>query len=63
MEFEILTADETSMLVFQAVTSCVLVGRNQRFGGTYYLHLQSFIHTALKLKKQRTTSGIVVSGN
>jgi hypothetical protein len=33
----------TSKLVFWVLTPCGLVGRYQRFGGTYYLHLQTFV--------------------
>jgi hypothetical protein len=40
MGFEVLTAVKTSMLVFWVVTPCRPVGRYQRFGGTYCLHLQ-----------------------
>jgi hypothetical protein len=40
MRFEILTAEKMSMLVFWVVMPCGLVGRHQRFGGTYSLHLQ-----------------------
>jgi hypothetical protein len=30
------------MLIFWVVTPCELVGGYQRFGGTYYIHLQDF---------------------
>jgi hypothetical protein len=40
MKFEVLTAVKMSMLFFWIVTSCGLAGRYQRFGGTYFLHLQ-----------------------
>jgi hypothetical protein len=40
MRFEVLTAVKMSILVFWVVTQCGLVGRYQRFGGTYCLHLQ-----------------------
>jgi hypothetical protein len=42
MRFEVLTAVKMLMLVFWIVTPCGLVGRYQRFGGTYCLHLQVF---------------------
>ena len=31
------------IVLFQFTTSCSLVGRHHRFGGTYYLHLQGRI--------------------
>jgi hypothetical protein len=34
--------DKISMLVFWVATSCGLVGRYQRFGGTYCLHFQGW---------------------
>jgi hypothetical protein len=40
MRFEVLTAVKTSMLVFWVVLLCGLVGRDQRSGKTYCLHLQ-----------------------
>jgi hypothetical protein len=42
VRFEVLMAVKMSMLVFWIVTPCELVGRDQRFGGTYYLHLQGW---------------------
>jgi hypothetical protein len=41
MRFEVLTAVKMSMLVFWVVMPCGLVGKYQRFGGTYCLHLFS----------------------
>jgi hypothetical protein len=38
MRFEVLTANVDVGL--NVVSSCLLVGRYQRFGGTYCLHLQ-----------------------
>jgi hypothetical protein len=35
MNLEVLTAVKISMLFFWVVTSCALVGRYQRFGGTF----------------------------
>jgi hypothetical protein len=40
MRFEVLTAAKMLMLFFWIVTPCTLVGRYQRFGETYCLHLQ-----------------------
>jgi hypothetical protein len=40
MRFEVLPAVKMSMLVFWVVKPYGLVGRDQRFGGTYCLHLQ-----------------------
>jgi hypothetical protein len=31
------------MLIFWVLTLCGIVGKYQRFGGTYYLHLQGFL--------------------
>jgi hypothetical protein len=42
MRFDVLTAVKMSMLVFWVVTPCGLVGRYQRFGGTYCLYLQDW---------------------
>jgi hypothetical protein len=39
--FEVFTAVKMLMLFFWVITSCGLVGRYQRFGGTYCLHLQA----------------------
>jgi hypothetical protein len=41
LRFEVLTAVKMSVLFFWVVTLCGLVGKYQRFGGTYCLHLQS----------------------
>jgi hypothetical protein len=40
MRFEVLTTVNFPMLVFWIVTPCGLIGRYQRFGETYCLHLQ-----------------------
>jgi hypothetical protein len=40
MRFDVLTAMKMSISVFWAVTPCGLVGRYQRFGGIYCLHVQ-----------------------
>jgi hypothetical protein len=40
LRFEVLTALKMSILVKWVVTPCGLVGRYQRFGGTYCLHRQ-----------------------
>jgi hypothetical protein len=40
MIFEVIMAAKISMLFFWVVTPCRLAGRYQRFGGTYYFHLQ-----------------------
>jgi hypothetical protein len=40
MRSEVLTTVKMSILVFWVVTPCGLIGRYQRFGGIYYLHLQ-----------------------
>jgi hypothetical protein len=40
MMFEVLTAVKMSLLFFWVVAPRVLVGRYQRFGGTYCVHLQ-----------------------
>jgi hypothetical protein len=40
MGFEVLTVVELSMFVFWVVTPRGFVGRYQRFGGTYFFHLQ-----------------------
>jgi hypothetical protein len=40
MRFDVLTAVRMSMLLLWVVTPCELVGRYQRFGETYCLHLQ-----------------------
>jgi hypothetical protein len=36
---EVLTAVKMSMLVFWVVKLCGLIGRYERFGGTYCFHL------------------------
>jgi hypothetical protein len=41
MTFEVLTAVKMSMVVFRVATQCGLIGRYQRFGGTYCFHLKS----------------------
>jgi hypothetical protein len=43
MRSVVLTAVKMSMLVFWVVTPCGLVGRYQRFRGTYCLLLQGFL--------------------
>jgi hypothetical protein len=40
MGSEVLTAVKMSLLGFRIVMPCGLVGRYQRFGGKYCLHLQ-----------------------
>jgi hypothetical protein len=40
MRFDVLTAVKMLMFVFWVVTPCGFVGRYQRIGETYYLHLQ-----------------------
>jgi uncharacterized membrane protein YqjE len=45
MTFEVLTVVKMTMLVIWVVTPCGLVGRYQRFGQTYCLHLQVCIIT------------------
>jgi hypothetical protein len=42
LRFQVHMAVKMSMLVFWVVTPCGLVGRYQRFGGTYRLHLQGW---------------------
>jgi hypothetical protein len=39
-----------SILVFWVVTPYELVGRYQRFGGTYYLHLQGNIDNVIAVR-------------
>jgi hypothetical protein len=41
VRYEVLKAVKM-LLAFWAVTPCGLVGRYQRFGGTYFLHLQDW---------------------
>jgi hypothetical protein len=40
LKYEVLTAVKMSVVVFWVVMLCGLVGGNQRFEGTYRLHLQ-----------------------
>jgi hypothetical protein len=40
LRFEVLRAVQMSVLVLWVVTPCGLVGRYQRFGGTFCFHLQ-----------------------
>jgi hypothetical protein len=51
MRFEIAMAVKLSMLVFWVVMPRVLVGRYQRFGGTYFLHLQDIIAQKININK------------
>jgi hypothetical protein len=43
MRFEVLMTVKMLMLVYWVLTLCGPVGRYQRFGGTYCLHLHSII--------------------
>jgi hypothetical protein len=42
VKYEVHTAVKVAVLFFWLETSCRLVGRDQRFGETYRLHLQDF---------------------
>jgi hypothetical protein len=54
MRFEVFTAMKMPMLIFWVVTPCELVGRYQRFGGTYCLHLEGYIQINTKTKRRKT---------
>jgi hypothetical protein len=58
MRFEALPAVKKSMLIFWVVTSCGLVGRYQRFGGTYCLHLQGWHYLGVTDQKTNIDDNI-----